>query len=1030
MFITKSSIQRPIFMTMVLIAIVLFGGINFFRMGIDLFPKVEIPVVTIISILPGADPESIETTVSDPIEEAISTVSSIKSIRSKSGEGVSQVIIEFELEKDINVAFQEVQAKVGAIRSKLPSDLVSPVIQKFDFDALPVLSVFLSAPLSIDVFTNLVNKEIKEVLQRVPNVGEVKLIGGREKKMWLFLDRNLLESHQVTIAEVEQSLRMHHLEIPGGRVQTKSLEMPVKVKAEFSSKEDFDNWIVAYKQGAPIRIRDLGSVEEGLEEERSISEFNSTSAMALLIKKQSGTNTVEVAEAVKKECIRLQGVLEKKGVHLQVAQDNSLYIHKSVDEVYFHLLFGGGLAVLIVLLFLRNFRSTIVCALALPTAVIGTFSFMYAMGFTQNMMTLLAISIAIGLLIDDAIVVQENIMRHVEMGYSPKDASLKATEEIAMAVLATTLTVVAVFVPVAFVKGMIGKFFYQFGLTIAFAVLISLFVSFTLNPMFSSLFLREIKKGKVYLFLERVFQWLERKYHSIIEVSLRYRKWVVIVALISFVGAIYVSKFIHFEFRPQEDQSEFQVSVELPKGQTLYKTKELMDKVKESLKDKSWLSYTFTTIGGDQMQSVNMGNLYVKMVEKKERKISQEKAMNEARALFVNWKEGKIMVEPYARISGGGFKQVEVHLELKGPDLQKLSLISSLLMEKMRLAKGYRDINTSYETGKPQVDVHIRRDMAADLGVSPMAIALTIKTAIGGTDVAKFRKDGNRYDVGIRLMEPYRQDLSQLELLSVKNQNGQLIPLKNLVEVSQVEGPVEIDRCNRSRQISLYANLNHEEKVLGDAMKEIGGFIKELDLPLGYSVEFSGHAKQFKESFQNLVFALLLGVLIVYMVLAAQFESFLYPFIIMLSLPLSLIGALGSLVIFGQTLSIFTMIGIILLMGLVTKNGILLVDLINTLRSRDKMERNRAVCKGGQLRLRPILMTTLAIIFGMLPIALGTGSGSESRGPMAIAVIGGLVTSTLLTLIVVPVVYTLLDDMKVWMRSKVVKKAPEGAVES
>ena len=424
-------------MTMVLSAFVLFGCIYFSRMGIDLFPKIEFPVITVVSILPGADPETTESMVTDPIEEAVSTISSIKNIRSKSGDGVSQIIIEFELEKDVNVANQEVQAKIGAIRSQLPNDLLSPVIQKFDFDSLPILSIFLSAPLPVEILTDLAKKQVKESLQRIPNVGEIRLIGGREKKMWLYLDRDRLQSHQITVSEIEQSLKLHHVEIPGGRMQTQSQEMPVKINAEFSSAEEFSNWIILDRKGSIIRVKDLGHVEEGLSEERSVSRLNDTSAIALLVQRQSGSNTVAVAEAVKKLCERLAPQLEKNNIRLQVAQDNSIYIHRSVDEVYFHLLFGGALAVLIVLIFLRNFRSTFICALALPTAVIGTFTFMALMGFTQNVMTLLALSIAIGLLIDDAIVVQENIMRHIEMGYPPKEASRMATEEISRRLVTT-----------------------------------------------------------------------------------------------------------------------------------------------------------------------------------------------------------------------------------------------------------------------------------------------------------------------------------------------------------------------------------------------------------------------------------------------------------------------------------------------------------------------------------------------------------------------------------------------------------------
>jgi HAE1 family hydrophobic/amphiphilic exporter-1 len=1009
MSLIQSSIKRPIFMTMILLSIVLFGGIYFFRMGIDLFPKVDLPIITVVSVLPGADPQTTESMVTEPIEEAVSSISSIKNLRSRSSAGISRVIIEFELEKDINDAYQEVQAKVGAIRSRLPSDLIAPTVQKIDFDALPVLSVLLSGPQNIDVLTDIAKKQVKEPLQQLANVGEIRLIGGREKKIWLYLDRDKVQSHQITIAEIEQSLKTHHIEIPGGRLQDAETETPVKINAEFGSISELADWIVAYRKGSAIRICDLGSVEEGLEEERSFSRLNDQSAIALLVQRQSGSNTVEVANAIKKECERFKAVLQKQGVQLQIAQDNSVYIQHSVADVYFHLLFGGGLAVLIVFLFLRNFRSTLVCSLSLPVAIIGTFSFMYLMGFTQNMMTLLALSIAIGLLIDDAIVVQENIMRHIEMGYPPDKASLIGARQIALAVLATTLSIVAVFVPVAFVKGMIGRFFYQFGMTITVAVLISLFVSFTLNPMFSAYFLKPAKpSGRFYECLETGLRMIENGYARLIRWSLNHRALVIAIAIGSLLSALYGARWLRLEFRPQEDQSEFLVSLELPRGASIGRMKDLAIQAHSLLKNHSWLDYTFQTIGSDSMQSVHKGTIYVKMADKKLRRTTQQEAMNEARSVLSSL-PAKVAIEPFDKMASGT-GSTELMIEINGPDLDKLNHISQLLQNEMAVSKGYLDVSSSMEESNPQIDIAIHRDLAADLGVNPLAIASTIRTAIGGTDAAKFRQGSDRYDIAIRMDEKYRQTIDQIELLSVKNNTGKMIPLKNLIAVRDANGLAEIGRGNHSRQIVLTANLDHRQKVIGQAMSELQSVIDGLDVPPSYSIEFAGQSKVFKESFINLGFALLLAVLIIYMTLAAQFESFSYPFLIMLALPLSLIGAVGALVIFGQTMSIFSMIGIIMLMGLVTKNGVLLVDRINSIYHEDGICQSDAVCQGGQQRLRPILMTTLAIIFGMLPIAFGTGSGSESQAPMAITVIGGLFTSTILTLVVIPVAYTLWDD--------------------
>lgn len=996
---------------MVLTAIVLFGVIAFRNIGIDLYPKVDFPVVTVVSMLPAADPATIETTVTDPIEEAVSTINSIKHLRSVSSEGLSQIAVEFELEKDVHIAYQEVQAKIGSVRSELPLDLQGPIIEKFDIDSAPVLSVIVSANLPAAQLTHIVDREINPVLRRLPQIGQIKTIGGRDSKIWLLVDRNRLDSYELTIQDVENAIRMQHLDLPAGHITQGSSEWILKTKGEFQSVKQFEDLKIANKNGVAIHFRDIGKVEDGLEEERSSARLNGSAAIALLIGRQSGANSVEVANSVKAEVEKLKVKLASKNVKLDLAQDNSVYIQHSIDEVRFHLYFGGGLAVLIVLLFLRNLRSTFVCALALPTAVIGTFAFMAYMGFSQNMMTLLALSIAIGLLIDDAIVVQENIIRHIEEGKTPRDAASIGTREIALAVLATTLSVVAVFVPVAFMKGIVGRFFYQFGLTVSFAVLISMFVSFTLNPMFSSKVLRYPQHSKLYLFLEKGFRSLETGYAVLLQTSLKHKKTVLGIAVLSFAGAIFFGSFLRFEFSPMEDQSEFSVYLKAPKESSLHFTQDALKKIEEKIQKNPWVEYVFSTIGADSMQSVNNGTIYVKMLDKSARDITQQRAMEEVRKELSSIKDGLITVASVQR-AGGGRKMSDLQFEIRGPDLQQLTKASDHVIAKMNASKGYVDINSSFENGRPQIDIFIKRDAAAALGVSPSLIASTIRAAFGGSDIATFKKEGERYDVAVRFLERFRQAPEQLNFISLKNDRGDLIPLRNLVEFKKEEGPTEIDRYGRVRQITIYANLNRSEKVLGEAVKEINSFMAEAGLPSDYTYDFTGNAQNFKESFANLIFALLLAVALVYMVLAAQFESFSHPFIIMLSLPLSIIGAIGALVIFKMTMSIFTMIGIIMLMGLVTKNGILLVDFMNTLYHRNKMPRQEAIIKAGVLRLRPILMTTLAVVFGMLPVAIGTGSGSESRAPMAIAVIGGLITSTFLTLLVIPVSYELLEAFR------------------
>lgn len=1012
MFLSDLSIKRPIFISMALIALVLFGLLAFRTIGVDLYPRIDFPVVTVVSTLPAADPETIETTVTDPIEEVLSTLNSIKHLRSISAEGISQVVLEFELEKDIHVAYQEVQAKIGSIRSNLPLDLEGPVIEKFDVDSAPILTVLASGELPIDKLTHIVDKEISQSLRSVPQIGQIKMVGGREKKIWLWIDRDRLFAHGLSLQEVESAIKAQHLDLPAGRIAEGASEFILKTKGEFQTPDLLENLLIANRNGTPIYFRDIGKVEEGLEEKRSNADLNGKSAIALLIGRQSGANSVEIANRIKAQISTLKESLASRQIRLEIAQDNSLFIQHSIDEVHFHLLFGGALAVLIVLLFLRNLRSTFICALALPTAVIGTFAFFAYFGFTQNMMTLLALSIAIGLLIDDAIVVQENIIRHLEEGKSSKEAASIGTRQIALAVLATTLSVVAVFIPVAFMKGIVGRFFYQFGLTVSFAVIISMIVSFTLNPLFSAKLLKPKAQGKLYISMEKVFKALESKYGALIRFSLKRKKTILLTAIATFVGALLLAPFLRFEFVPQQDQSEFSIEVKAPPGASLDHTMHSIAAIEKIIENHPWIDYLFSTVGADGMQSVNLGSIYVKMLEKGKREISQFQAMNIVREELKVLAGDEITIQPVQRMSGGGRKMTDIQFEIRGPSLEILSSLAAQVTQKLKETPGYIDVSTSIETGKPEVEVSIKREAAADLGISPALIATTIKAAFGGVNVSSFKKAGDRYDVAMRLSEEFRGRRDQIDLISIKSPKGELIPLSHLASLHLHSGPSQIDRYGRTRQVTLFANLIRSEKVLGEAIKEINLFMKEISPPEGYSYDFTGAASNFKESFGHLVFALLLAVILVYMVLAAQFESFSHPLIIMLSLPLSIVGAIGALVLTKMTMSIFTMIGIIMLMGLVTKNGILLVDFIKTLRSDEKIDRDEAIIKAGELRLRPILMTTLAVIFGMLPIALGTGAGSESRAPMAVAVIGGLITSTFLTLLIIPVAYAQLEQVR------------------
>jgi len=1021
MFISTVAIRRPLLTVMVICALIVFGLVSLKGLGVDLFPKVDFPVVSIVTQLPGADPETIESRVSDPIEASVNTLSGIKTLRSTSAEGYSMVMVEFQLEKSIDVAYQEVQARVNSIRAQLPVDAEDPVIEKIDLDASPILTLVVSGDLSPRDLHHVADKEIRERLQRIRDVGAVKLVGGRERKLWLWLDPVSMKQHGLTVQDVRGALQRQHVEMPGGRVETDRLELVTRIKAEFQSASELDEMVISQSEAGIIRLKDVGKAEDGLEELRSYSQKDDRPGIALQVRRQSGTNTVQVAKDVKAEIEKLRAELAPRGVNLDVAVDLSLFIERSVNEVYKHLVTGGALAVMTVLIFLLNFRSTFISALVLPTSILATFMMLAVMGFTLNFMTLMALTLAIGLLIDDAIVVQENIMRHVQEGKPASWAAEFATKEIGLAVLATTLSVVAVFMPTAYTKGIVGRFFFPFGLTVSFAVLISMFVSFTLDPMLSSRLLR--KRGRVNPVF-RAMEWLFRKaeagYGTLLGWCLRHRLAVVGLGLAALAVSLGMGRFIRAEFLPMEDAGEFNILVRAPLGASLQRTKGILDDIHARLKDTPEIAYTFYSIGADQLGKVNEGVLYVCLKPKRERLEtggrSQLDLMEYARQRLQDLPEGVISVQPVDPIaSGAGFKVAAIQYELCGPDLGTLEKLAEEHLSRMRRAGGYKDLDTTYEPGRPEAGVLPTRDRADHLGVSPLAIADTVRAAIGGVDVGKFRAGKDRYDIAVRFLETGRNDPNRILDLLAPSTKGEPVELRNIAHVVPGAVPVEINRFNRQRQITILANL-HTDKVLGEAIGQIEGFTNEIGLPTGYSATWTGQAQQMRESFANLGFTMLLSVIVIYMVLTAQFESLIHPFTIMLSLPLAFIGALAGLLLFGQTLNIFTMMAFIFLLGLVSKNAILLIDYTNTLRDRDRLPRDEALRRAGPVRLRPILMTTVAMIFGMLPSALGAGEGAEDRRPMSIAIIGGLVSSTMLTLLVVPVVYSLLDPASEWLQ--------------
>lgn len=1030
MWLANTSIKRPVFATMFILALVVLGVVSYPEIGVDLFPKVDFPIINITTTLKGASPEIMDIDVTDKIEESVNTINGVKTITSMSVEGASVVTVEFVLERDIDLAVQDVREKISVIRSKLPTDIDEPMIEKVDPDANPVLWLNLVGKRPIRELSTYADEVLKEKLQRINEVGAIRMYGLRLRQVRIWVDADRMRAYGVAPGDIMQALQRENLELPGGRIESISKEYEVKIKGEFSKVHDFNDLVVTYYNGAPVRIRDIGKAEDGMQEKRTVVRFNGVSAVGLGIQKQSGTNTVEVVNRVKKELENIKKTLPP-GMEIGIAFDQSTFINRSINEVQHHLIFGGFLAVLAVFIFLQNVRTTLISAVALPVSVIATFALLRAFGFTFNNMTMLALSLSIGILIDDAIIVIENIHRHIEDGMAPAEAASFATSEIGLAVMATTFAIVAIFLPVAFMKGIIGRFFLQFALTVVFAVLVSLIVSFTLTPMMASIFLKVHEKSaestpaspsrfapvfKIRDWWERGYKRTETLYRGLLDVSLRHRGLVIFLAFVSVVVSIFVVMVMGKEFVPPEDQSRFIVRLEAPVDYSVDQADEMFSKAENIVKETPEVVSALYIQGYGRTVQINKGILLISLQKKSERKKSQEQIKRELRRKFLEIPGLKGTAEDISLV-GGGVRNVPIQYSIRGLDLSSLQSYTRQIVAEFSKLPGIVDVDTSLEAGKPELKVFIDRDKAADLGVSVASIAEAVNLLISGeVDVTKYKDEqrGRRYDVRVRLNAADRTNPDDLGNIYVRAKDGRLVQLANLVRIQEGGGPSVINRVDRQRAINIFASL--EGKPMGQAISELNAISAKV-LPLDYIPKYKGMAETMGESFQYLMFALILGIVMAYMILAAQFESFLHPVTVLLSMPLSFIGAFGALLLTGKTLSIFSFIGLILLMGLVKKNAILLVDYTNTLRERG-MPKKEAILQAGPVRLRPILMTTFAMVFGMLPVALALGEGAETRSPMGIAVIGGLLTSLFLTLVVVPVAYDLFDDLREIMKGE------------
>ncbi len=1022
MWLAETSIKRPVFATMFIAALVVLGIVSYPGIGVDLYPKIDFPIVNINTQLKGASPEIMDIDVTDKIEEAISTINGVKTITSSSLEGVSIVTVEFELERNIDLAAQDIREKVSSIRSKLPTDILEPVIQKVDPDATPVLWIAVTGPQSVRDLSTYTNEILKEQLQRIEGVGALRIAGLRLRQGRIWLDADKLRAYQIAPGDVAQALQLENVEIPGGRIESDTKEYSIKIKGEFPRIQEFNDLIVAYYRGAPVRIRDIGRAEDGMEEKRNLARFNGKPCVSIGIQKQSGSNTVAIIDRIKRELVNIHKTLPP-GMELNIAFDQSTFINRSINEVKGHLIIGGFFAVLAVFLFLRNWRTTLISALALPVSIIATFTIMKAFDFTFNNMSMLALSLSVGILIDDAIIVIENIYRHIEEGMEPREAAAFATSEIGTAVMATTLAIVAIFLPVAFMKGIIGRFFWQFAMTVVFSVMVSLIVSFTLTPMMASILLKRKKSETAAIVpsrfpflsrigngIEKVYKKTETAYRHILGFSLGYRKTVLVLALFIFAFSLYITKFIGKEFVPAEDQGQFLVRMEAPIDYSIDKADALFmqgETIVKSFPEANRFFY-LQGFGAGGAGQINKAIIFTGLKKKADRKKSQEQLKAEIRQKLNQIPGLKATAEDISMI-GGGIRNVPIQYAIRGLDLDVLQNYTRQITTELAKLPGIVDVDTSLEAGKPELKVFIDRNKAADMGISVGAIADAVNILISGeVDITKYKDEakGRRYDVRVRLNPEDRVNPADLGKIYVRAKDGRLVELASVIRIQEGGGPSVIYRVDRQRATIVYASL--EKKPLAQAMEELDGISGKVLTP-GYTARYKGAADTMKESFKYLLFALFLGILMAYMVLAAQFESFIHPFYVLLAMPLSFIGAFGALLLAGKTISIFSLIGLILLMGLVKKNAILLVDYTNVLRERG-FTRREAILQAGPVRLRPILMTTLAMVFGMLPVALGLGEGAETRSPMGIAVIGGLLTSLFLTLVVVPSAYDLFDD--------------------
>jgi HAE1 family hydrophobic/amphiphilic exporter-1 len=1010
MSLSEICIRRPVFATMLVVSLVVLGLASYRTLGLDLFPKVDFPMVTVTTRLEGASPEEIESQITKRIEEVVNTISGLDELRSTTIEGQSQIFAAFVLEKDIETAANEVREKVATVTRDFPPGTDPPVIERFDPDASPILAIVVSGSRLPREVTEIADKKIKRQLETIKDIGAVTLVGDRKREIQIYIDPDRLTAYNLSIQQIKEAIRKQNAEIPGGRMTWETREEGLRTLGRIEEASEFNSVIIADLKGAPVRIRDIGYALDGQEEARTLSRLDGENAVSLLIRKQSGTNTVEVVDRVITRLDEIKQTLPQD-IRFQIVRDQSRFIRRSMEEVQEHLILGGLLAAIVVLFFIRNWRSALITAVAIPASIIATFTFIRYMGFTLNNMTMMALSLSTGIVIDDAIIVLENIFRHMEEEKrSAWDAAMEGTKEIALAVLATTLSLIVIFLPVAFMGAVVGRFFRSFGLTMTFAIMVSLIVAFTLVPMLCSRFLKATPSHQSAR-ESRFYAALEHAYERVLKWCLRHRFVTLCGAVLIFFSLFPLLRMTKVEVFQDDDMGEFEITVETPPGASLERSDTTLQVLEAELRQIPEVVHLFTTIGvrGQYLSNVTDASIYVGLTHLSERQRSQTDIMQEVRARLKKYPDLRLSVQILNMVQGGGFRQTPFNLVIRGPDLNMLDQYANTLIQKLSAIPGFVDVDTGQALRHPEVQVHIDRRKASDLGVRVEDIASALRTQVGGERISFYREGGEQYNVRLRLQPGSRKDVATVSELMAPAREGKLVRLSNVTTLLPGKSPAQIDRYAQERQVTVIANLH--EKPLGEAMLQGNAMVKELNLGPEYATAYLGRGKIMIEALQNFAIAFVLSIAFIYIVLAAQFESFIHPVTIMASMFLSLPFGILSLILTGNPLSIYSVLGVFLLMGVVKKNAILQVDYTNHLRAQG-MPRHEAQLLADRVRLRPILMTTMTIIAGMLPIALGRGDGASARASLATVVVGGQAMCLLITLLVTPVVYSFLDDFR------------------